>query len=674
MLSSALFTWPAGHVVTALELNEAVAALNGSADVAVINLANPTPNPAAISGTVLSQSGNLNGAYQWVMTETVGLVDGNGNLHPGGQTAMGTPSNLVNPSNNPVALTVPAPSARSVSRTIWRTQAGGTTFYFLVTLTNPQVSTWIDDVADADLGTETAPTVNNTGTVLSLPVFDSVPAFSVEAGTLIAVTNADNATTLYRSDGSGWLALPDLAVANTWTALQTLSSGIAVPSGAVLTNSGTYAGTPLVTGLTAGTGISVTNPTSPGTAAVAVNNAPNSALAGPLVTGLTAGTGISVTNPTGVGTATVDVVLSGTTLINSGGVAINLANANTWTGAQTFESATLTGTTTNAGTISGGTVDPASGTVAGDWTVNGFLHGNNYGTIFGNFNGSVSGNSFTTTVFGSDPAGFGVGWNANQGSGDTDLFAMASAHSNTSGTFRFFANVSPSSPTTMQQIGSWDAGGNLSVAGLATFNAGITGTGTLGALTAGTGLLETANTWQAEQTMPDLAVTGLTGATTAMRLVGGTTSGAPTTGTFQTNDVVVDAGKNTLWLCQSGGSPGVWTNIGTLASTGAPVTLATANTSTSILSYTPTQAGLYTVRVYLNVITAATDVLLGVQWTDAQGTQMFYWVNTYNSGTALAVGPYTFTAQTVYSVAASPITVIAGAGTANQVIVSAEID
>ncbi len=157
----------------------------------------------------------------------------------------------------------------------------------------------------------------------------------------------------------------------------------------------------------------------------------------------------------------------------------------------TLTGATLTGTTTNAGTISGGTVDPASGTVAGNWYVNGFLQANNYGTIFGNFNGSVSGNSFTTTVFGSNPAGFGVGWNANQDSGDTDLFAMASSSANTSGTFRFFANVSPSSPTTMQQIGSWDAGGNLSAAGnitasgyslpfvIANANVTVTSTGTV---------------------------------------------------------------------------------------------------------------------------------------------------------------------------------------------------
>ena len=157
----------------------------------------------------------------------------------------------------------------------------------------------------------------------------------------------------------------------------------------------------------------------------------------------------------------------------------------------TLTGATLTGTTTNAGTISGGTVNPNSGSVAGNWNVNGFLQGNNYGTISGNFNGSVSGNSFTTTVFGSNPSGFGVGWNANRGSGDTDLFAMASSAGNTSGTFRFFANVSPSSPTTMQQIGTWDAGGNLSAAGnitasgyslpfvIANANVTVTSTGTV---------------------------------------------------------------------------------------------------------------------------------------------------------------------------------------------------
>ena len=394
MLSSALFTWPAGHVVTALELNEAVAALNGSADVAVINLANPTPNPAAISGTVLSQNGNLNGAYQWVLTETVGLVDGNGNLHPGGQTASGTPSNLVNPSNNPVALSLPAPTAQSISRTIWRTTAGGTTFYFLVTLTNPQVSTWIDDVADADLGTETAPTVNNTGTVLSLPVFDSVPAFSVEAGTLIAVTNADNATTLYRSDGSGWLALPDLAVANTWTAAQTFESATLTGT---TTNAGTISGGTISGATLAGTteltgpilsygspgqylgpNLNIHYPTTGGGFNWYVNvsgthvlqvNADGSNSVHTVKNTLDDGSGnaaiagLATFNAGITGTGTLGALTAGTGLLET---------ANTWTAAQTFESATLTGTTTNAGTISGGTVNPASGAVAGLWTAGGF--------------------------------------------------------------------------------------------------------------------------------------------------------------------------------------------------------------------------------------------------------------------------------------------------------------
>ena len=111
------------------------------------------------------------------------------------------------------------------------------------------------------------------------------------------------------------------------------NSGIVVPVGQTINNAGSYAGTPIVTSITAGSGINVTNPTSPGAATVvnagvlsiigtngvtptvATNGAvtvslsavPNSVLAGNLVSSVTAGTGISVTNPTGVGPATVAV-------------------------------------------------------------------------------------------------------------------------------------------------------------------------------------------------------------------------------------------------------------------------------------------------------------------------------------------------------------------------------
>ena len=222
MATDAWYSWPAGQNVTTQEIDQAPVGLSGHADMGALILASPTPNPAAITATVLSEAGNLDGAYQYVMTETMGTLDGNGNLHPAGTTAAGTTSNTVNASNNPVSLALPAPATTAISRTIWRTKAGGSTFYFLVTLVDPSVSTWTDNIADADLGTTTAPTVNTTGTVLTMPVFASVPGFSATAGTLIAVTVTSGVTVLYRSDGSGWLPIPDLATANTFTAQQTV--------------------------------------------------------------------------------------------------------------------------------------------------------------------------------------------------------------------------------------------------------------------------------------------------------------------------------------------------------------------------------------------------------------------------------------------------------------------
>ena len=51
-----------------------------------------------------------------------------------------------------------------------------------------------------------------------------------------------------------------------------LEDGATIPSGKQLINNGTYAGTPIVTSIEAGSGISVTNPTSPGAATVAVSS------------------------------------------------------------------------------------------------------------------------------------------------------------------------------------------------------------------------------------------------------------------------------------------------------------------------------------------------------------------------------------------------------------------
>jgi hypothetical protein len=54
------------------------------------------------------------------------------------------------------------------------------------------------------------------------------------------------------------------------------------------------------------------------------------------------------------------------------------------------------------------------------------------------------------------------------------------------------------------------------------------------------------------------APSGLTGATAASRYVGGTASGAPTSGTFATGDFVIDQ-SGLIWICTAAGSPGTWT-------------------------------------------------------------------------------------------------------------------
>jgi hypothetical protein len=56
---------------------------------------------------------------------------------------------------------------------------------------------------------------------------------------------------------------------------------------------------------------------------------------------------------------------------------------------------------------------------------------------------------------------------------------------------------------------------------------------------------------------PDVVASGLTGATDPSRYVGGTTSGAPTTGSFVVGDFIIDQ-TAAIWVCTVSGSPGTW--------------------------------------------------------------------------------------------------------------------
>lgn len=71
---------------------------------------------------------------------------------------------------------------------------------------------------------------------------------------------------------------------------------------------------------------------------------------------------------------------------------------------------------------------------------------------------------------------------------------------------------------------------------------------------------------------------GLTGAQAQARFVGGTASGAPVSGAFQTGDFIVDQ-SGALWVNTLTGAPGNWVQVGSAGSNyGVPgVTLATTN-------------------------------------------------------------------------------------------------
>ena len=111
-------------------------------------------------------------------------------------------------------------------------------------------------------------------------------------------------------------------------------------------------------------------------------------------------------------------------------------------------------------------------------------------------------------------------------------------------------------------------------------------------------------TFTGEVVAPDFKVSGLTGATAATRYVGGTTNGAPTSGTFAVGDFIVDQ-TATIWVCLVAGTPGTWWPLieAHMVSRSATAT-ATANEVTIFTGSTASQT--------ISVITTPID---GATWT-----------------------------------------------------------
>ena len=107
--------------------------------------------------------------------------------------------------------------------------------------------------------------------------------------------------------------------------------------------------------------------------------------------------------------------------------------------------------------------------------------------------------------------------------------------------------TSGGSPGTWSRLGSYLLAANNTWSGTNTFNAAVSGSGSI----------TMTNTLQGTQ----FTATGQTGATTSTKYAGGTSSAAPGSGTYSTGDWIVATGGD-VYVCSSGGTPGTWIRVG----------------------------------------------------------------------------------------------------------------
>lgn len=147
----------------AQDVNQFVGGLNGSADIGDITaFPQITTLPTALTSSATG-TGSLSGAYSYVVTYVTGLVDGTGQLHVKGETTPGTASTTVNASSQNISLTnIPIGPAGTIARNVYRTKAGGSTYYLSFQIADNATTSWTDTISDTALGAQ-APTKNTTG-------------------------------------------------------------------------------------------------------------------------------------------------------------------------------------------------------------------------------------------------------------------------------------------------------------------------------------------------------------------------------------------------------------------------------------------------------------------------------------------------------------------------------
>ncbi|WBB94190.1 hypothetical protein [Verrucosispora sp. WMMC514] len=133
-------------------------------------------------------------------------------------------------------------------------------------------------------------------------------------------------------------------------------------------------------------------------------------------------------------------------------------------------------------------------------------------------------------------------------------------------------------------------------------------------------------------------VSGITGAPAAARLMGGTASGPPVSGTFQANDYVISTDGN-LYICTVGGAPGTWVTVGT-----PPALTSLSADALTVGEIVPRRD-----RINSNSVALLSGLLVLGYWT-ADKTETINTLTAHTGGAAAGATP-TLCRMGVYSVA-----------------------